>query len=39
MSNKVKKLIHKELKKIKKPRILEFGVEYGNSTKYFLQNI
>ena len=39
MSNKVKNLIDKELKKIKKPRILEFGVEYGNSTKYFLQNI
>jgi len=39
MSNKIKHLIDKELKKMKKPRILEFGVEHGNSTKYFLQNI
>ena len=39
MSKKIKSLIDKELKKIKKPRILEFGVEHGNSTKYFLQNI
>lgn len=39
MSNKVKNFIDKDLKKIIKPRILEFGVEYGNSTKYFLDNI
>ena len=39
MSNKVKNFIDNDLKKIIKPRILEFGVEYGNSTKYFLDNI
>jgi predicted O-methyltransferase YrrM len=39
MSNKVKNFIDNDLKKIIKPRILEFGVEYGNSTKYFLENI
>ena len=39
MSYKIKNFIDSELKKIKKPRILEFGVENGNSTKYFLNNI
>jgi predicted O-methyltransferase YrrM len=39
MSYKIKNFINGELKKIEKPRILEFGVENGNSTKYFLNNI
>jgi predicted O-methyltransferase YrrM len=39
MNNKLKNFIGAELKLIKNPQILEFGVREGTSTNFFLKNI
>ncbi len=39
MNNKLKNFIGAELKLIKNPKVLEFGVREGTSTNFFLKNI